>query len=213
MWPARRLAKTLLLVGGFAALAALFAPAAPWGAVDLGATGAAVFMMSLAVAIWLFTVRGDSIFPDETSLAERRAWLGLVFVTVVLLSYTRQLWALSQGGQVPHGIEALFAHHFMQRLVTLVIAWSLLSYLLGRNAGIEADERDLRLQRRADRAGDWALTLIVIGCVVVLAVVPAARLAWWLSPIVLANVLIGLLIARSLVEHFALTLQYRAARA
>ena len=49
--------------------------------------------------------------------------------------------------------------------------------------------------------------------VVVLAAFPAAQLAWWLSPIVLANVLIGLLIAKSLVEYLALTLQYRAARA
>jgi hypothetical protein len=38
-------------------------------------------------------------------------------------------------------------------------------------------------------------------------------LTWWLSPIVLANVLIGLLIAKTLVEHLALTLQYRAGRA
>jgi hypothetical protein len=180
----------------------------------VGATGAAVFTLCLAATVVLFAIKGDAIFPEEISLSERRAWLGLVFIAIVLFSFTRHLWALSLGGEVPQSIDALFAHHFMQRLIALVIAWSVLSHLFGRNAGdIQADERDLRMQSRADRAGDWALTLIVIACVCVLALVPAARLAWWLSPIVLANVLIGLLITKSLVEYLALTLQYRSARA
>ena len=75
---------------------------------------------------------------------------------------------------------------------------------------MEADERDLRLRHRADRAGDWALTLIVINGIIVLASVPRELLSWWLAPIVLANVLIGLLIAKSLVEHVVLTLSYRS---
>lgn len=214
MWSARRRAKALLLMGGLSALAALLGPAQPWGVLDVGAAGTVVFTLCLAAALVLFTIGGDTIFPDEVSLSERRAWLGLVFITIVLLGFTRHLWALSQGGEVPQGIDALFSHRFMQRTIVLVVVWSVLSHLLGRNAGkVQADERDLRMQSRADRAGDWVLTLIVIGCVAVLAWVPAARLAWWLSPIVLANVLIGLLIAKSLVEYLALTLQYRAARA
>jgi uncharacterized membrane protein len=213
MWTARRQAKALLLVAGLSALAALFGPAEPWGPLDVGATGAAVFTLCLVVAVMLFAIRGDAIFPEETSLAERRAWLGLVFVAIVLLSFMRHLWALRLGGEVPEGIDSLFAHRFIQRLILLIIVWSLLSHLLGRNAGVVEDERDLRMQGRADRAGDWVLTLIVIACVCVLASVPAANLAWWLSPIVLANALIGLLIAKTLAEYLALTLQYRAARA
>jgi hypothetical protein len=214
MWSARRLAKIVLLVGGLAALAALFGPAEPWGPVDLGATGASVFMLCVAAMLWLFATRAETIFPEDFSIGERRAWVGLVFGGIVLVVYAHQLWALRHGGAAPETVDALFSHRFIQRLIVLLIVWSVLSHLVGRNAGvIHTDERDLRMQGRADRAGDWALTLIVIACVAVLASVPAAQLAWWLSPIVLANVLIGLLIAKSLVEYLALTLQYRAARA
>ncbi len=93
----------------------------------------------------------------------------------------------------------------------LAIAWGVLAHLIGRrDGGIETDERDLQLRHRADRAGDWAFTLIVIGGIVVLASVPRELLGWWLAPIVLANVLIGLLITKSLVEHVVLAFSYRA---
>jgi hypothetical protein len=214
MRSAQRLAKAFVWVGGLALLAALFGPAEPWGPVDLGATGAAVFMLCVAAMVWLFANGADKIFPADVSLGERRAWVGLLFGAIVLVVYARQLWVLSQGAAVPETIDVLFSHHFIQRLIALLIAWSVLSNLVGRDAGaIHADERDLRMQGRADRVGNWALTLIVMACVAVLALVPAAQLAWWLSPIVLANVLIGLLIAKALVEYLALTLQYRAARA
>ena len=71
----------------------------------------------------------------------------------------------------------------------------------------------LRLRHRADRAGDWAFTLIVITGICVLALIQAPLHAWWLSPMVLANLLIGLLIAKSLVEHVALAFAYRAGHA
>jgi hypothetical protein len=214
MWSAQRVANTLVLVGGFALLAAVFGPDEPWGAVDLGSTGAAVFLLCVAAMVWLFATSADQIFPEEVSIGERRAWVGLLFGGIVLVVYARQLWLLSHDAAVPGTIDALFSHRFIQRLIVLLIAWSVLSNLVGRDAAaVHADERDLRMQGRADRAGDWALTLIVIGCVAVLALVPAAQLAWWLSPIVLANVLIGLLIAKTLVECLSLTLQYRAGRA
>jgi hypothetical protein len=214
MQSVRRQALILLFLGLLAAFAALFGPAEPWGPVDVGATGAALFTLVLAAAIWLFARHGDEVFAEEMSLVERRAWVGLIFLTIVLASFATQLWALSRHQLVPEGIGGLLSHQFTQRLGTLIIAWSLISYLIGRAAaGIEADERDLLLRHRADRAGDWALTLIVIASVCVLVSVPQSRLAWWLEPIVLANVLIGLLIARSFVEHLVLTYAYRAGRA
>jgi hypothetical protein len=203
----------LLITGLLAAFAALFAPAAPWGGVDLGAVGAALFSLVLLAAVWLFAARGDAVFPEHMSVAERRAWIGLIFTLLVLLSFCRHLWALWKEGAIPDTPRDLLAHGFINRLVLLIIVWAVLSHLIGRAAGgVEADERDLRLRFRADRAGDWALTLIVIAAIVVLGWSPAAWLEWWLAPVVLANLLIGLLIARSLVEHAALTLAYRSGR-
>jgi len=210
----QRLAWVLLLVALAGTLGALFGPSGRWGGVDLGGTGAAVLMLALGGAVWLFAVRSDQVFPEHMSVSERRAWVGLAFIVVILASFARQLWVLSGSASIPESIHGLFAHQFIQRLITLIIAWSVISSLIGRRAGeVETDERDLRLRHRADRAGDWAFTLIVIAGICVLASIPAPLLAWWLSPIVLANLLIGLLIAKTLVEHVALALAYRAGRA
>lgn len=201
----------LLIVGAVAAIASLFGPARPWGGVDIGAIGASMFVLTLIAAIWLFAVRGDRVFPEHTSLSERRAWVGLVFLAIILLAFAREIYGLSGSAVIPERIDDLFARRFLERYVLLAIVWGVISYLIGRrDGGVEADERDLRMRHRADRAGDLALSLIVISGIVVLASVPRELLSWWLAPIVLANVLLGLLIAKSLVEHVVLALSYRS---
>jgi hypothetical protein len=213
MRASRRFQWLLLVLGGGAAIAATFGPATPWNGVDIGATGATLFMAVLAAAIWLFAVKGDAMFPDDMSVAERRAWVGLVFVGIVLLTFAHHLWMLWTHEVAPLSHDQFFGRQFVQRLFVLIVVWSVISHLIGRAAGgIEADERDLRLRHRADRVGGWAFTLIVIACISMLVSVPARLLEWWLAPIVLANVLIGLLIAKAFVEHVALTFTYRLGR-
>lgn len=211
MLTANRLALGLLLIGCIGGGITLFAPAERWGVVDVGATGGAVFVLSLVAAVALFAARGDQIFPERMSVAERRAWVGLVFLALILATFAREMLALAGHAVVPESTNDLFAPRYLQRYVLLSLAWGLLAHLVGRGGGIETDERDLQMRHRADRAGDWALTLIVISGIFVLATYPRAVLAWWLAPIVLANVFIGLLIAKSLVEHLVLAYQYRRA--
>jgi hypothetical protein len=214
MHSSRRLAWVLLSFGVLTAIAALFGPAERWGGIDIGAIGASFFVAALLCGVWLFAARGETVFPDDMSIAERRAWVGFVFIGVILLGFSRHLWTLWASEIVPVTHDPFVGRGFVQRLVLLVIVWSVISHQIGRSAGgIEADERDLRLRHRADRVGDWAFTLIVIGCIAVLASVPAIFLEWWLEPMVLANVLIGLLIVKSFVEHVALTASYRVGRA
>jgi hypothetical protein len=209
--PAGR-AWILLGVGLIAAIAALFGPAQPWGGVDIGATGAAVFVLTMVAAIWLFASAGERVFPEHMSISERRAWVGLVFIAIVLAGFTRQMWVLSGQAEIPERIGELFHRRFIERYPLIVIVWGVIAHLIGRREeGVDADERDLRLRHRANRAGDWALTLIVIGSIIVLALVPQALLSWWLAPIVLANVLFGILIAKALVEHLVLAYAYRSA--
>jgi len=214
MHSSRRLAWILLSLGVVAAIAALFGPTERWGGIDIGATGASLFAGAMLCGIWLFVARGETVFPDDMSIAERRAWVGFLFIGIILLSFSRHLWMLWANEIAPVSHDQFVGRHFIQRLILLIIVWSVISHLIGRSSGgIEVDERDLRLRHRADRVGDWAFTLIVIGCIAVLASVPATLLAWWLDPIVLANVLIGLLIVKSFVEHAALTTSYRVGRA
>jgi len=213
MWSVRRQVAALLVVGVVAGFAALFGPAARWGGVDIGATGSALFVLALLAAIALLARRANEVFPDDSSVAERRSWIGILFVGFVLLSFLRFMWALSHQPEPPRTLDDVYAKHFLQHLFVLIVAWQVMSYLIGRHAGVvQLDERDLRLQHSAARAGDLALTVIIIGCVCMLALTPASMLTWWLAPIVLANLLIGLLIARSLVEHLVLAFAYFAAR-
>lgn len=209
-----RLPLLLLSAGVLAALAALFGPAETWRGMDVGAIGGALFMLVLIASVAMFAVRGEAVFPEEMSVTERRAWVGLAFTTLVLLSFARHLWAMAAHDVAPQRPDGLFARHFIERLIPLIIAWSLISHLIGRRAGgVEIDERDLRLRHRADRVSDWAFTLIVVACILVLAWVPAEFLEWWLAPIVLANLFTGLLIARSLLAHLVLAFSYRSMHA
>jgi hypothetical protein len=213
MWSVRRQAAVLLVIGVVAGFAALCGPAERWGGLDIGASGSALFALVLLAGIVLLARRGNEVFPEDSSVAEQRSWIGIFFIAFVLLSFLRFMWALSHQPVPPRTLDDLYAKHFMQHLFGLLLAWQVMSYLIGRHAGVvQLDERDLRLQHSASRAGDLALTAIIIGCVCTLALLPASMLAWWLAPIVLANLLIGLLIARSMVEHLVLALAYLAAR-
>ena len=211
MTNARRTAIALLVLGLAGAAAMLFGPAEPVSGVDVGTTGASAFVAVVGLALWLFAKRGAEVFPEHMSGAEQCAWVGLVFAVVIVASLARHFWALSMQDLPPESIANPIGRHFAQQMLMFVVSWTLIARLIARQAGkVQVDERDLRLLKRAYAAGDFALTLIVIGCILVLAFVPVASLAWWLAPVPLAYVLIGRLIVKSRVEPVALALAYRA---
>jgi hypothetical protein len=214
MWSISRVGWVLLVLALVGAVAGLFAPHERVCGVDWGATGTVLFGFALWVGAWLFARYPDAIFPPEWSIAERRAWAGLLFLTLVFVNFVKFMVAIAALDSPPVAILELPSRHFMWNLFVLLIAWAVVADALrGPRTGlVELDERDLRMRRSADRAGDWALTLVVIGCVLLLAYVPSERLAWWLSPLIAANALIGLLIGRSFVEHVFLVARYALAR-
>jgi len=213
MRTAERLWPVLLAIAALAALATLFGPADRWLGLDLGAIGAATFFLSLAAMITWLALRPAEVFPDDWSLTERRSWVAVIIITLILLTFARYLWMLGQADPVPARIADLPARRLIHLVAVLGIAWAVGASLLARGSGpVAEDERDLRLRIKADRAGDFTLSLAIVVCVVLLASVPSTRLAWWLHPLVLANVLIGLLLARSLIENLALITLYARAR-
>jgi hypothetical protein len=180
----------------------------------LGATGTAVFGFTLWTGAWLFARHPDAIFPAEWSIAERRAWAGLLFVALVSVSFVRFMLAIANLDSPPVEIAELPSRHFMWNLFVLLIAWAVVAKTI-RGSGsdiVELDERDLRMERAADRGGDLAFKLVVVGIALLLAYLPAARLEWWLSPLIAAHALIGLLIGRSLVEFACLVACYALER-
>ena len=214
MFSISRLAWMLLALALVGAMAGLFAPhERVWG-LDLGATGTVVFGFALWVGAWLFSRHPDAVFPPEWSIAERRAWAGLLFLALVSLNFVRFMVAVAHLDTPPVSMGELPSRDFMWNLFVLLIAWAVVADALRgpKTELVELDERDLRMQRSADRAGDWTLTLVVIAVVLLLAFVPAERLAWWLMPLIAANMLIGLLIGRSFVEHASLVVLYARER-
>jgi hypothetical protein len=213
MWSVRRLWQALIALALLASIANFFGPDERWLGVDLGATGAAMFTLCVAGLIVLMALRPDQVFPEAWSLAERRAWVGLAVTAMIVFTFGRFLWILSQLEVVPAGFSDLPVRHLISPIILLGIAWGVAASVLGRGAGtVDQDERDLRLQFAADRVGDLVLCLAVVGCVVLLANVSASDISWWVQPVVLANVLIEVLIAKLWVDHVALVALYARAR-
>lgn len=209
----RGLWRVLIVLAFVTCIASLFGPTERWWRIDVGAVASSLFHLALIGAAVLASVRPRQLFPEELALSESRAWVGLVFTAMILLAFGKFLVVLSHADPVPTTLHELPFRHFQVALVTLFIAWGVISGALGYGAGaVESDERDLRLRHAADRAGDWALIFIVIACISLLIGVPAERLEWWLEPLVLANVLVFVLVLKVQVEHIALVSLYARAR-
>ena len=206
----KRMAWVVLILALGSAVASSFGPPVQRWGIDLGSLGTAVFGVMLWVGVWFFTREPDRIFPPDWSLAERRGWSALVFVVLISLEYVNFMVGLGALAPVPATLGELPAQRFTASLVVLFIAWGVVSSAIGGKEEplLEADERDLRLRRAADHVGDWALTVAILWCVGLLVGQPEERLAWWLKPLIAANVLIGILIGKTLVEHVYLVSRY-----
>jgi hypothetical protein len=213
MWSVRRQWQALISLALVACMANLFGPAERWWVVDIGATGATVFYLSLVGLLVLMALKGSEAFPDAWSLAERRAWVGMGFTALIVVATGKFLWFFSHLEVVPTRLYEVPARNLIGFIIVMGIAWGIAARVLGRGSGpVEHDERDLRLRFQADRAGDWALSLTVIASVVLLATAGASSLAWWLQPLVLANVLIAVLTVKLFIERAALVVLYARAR-
>jgi hypothetical protein len=208
----QRRVQVLLAMAALGA-AGMFLGGEGWLGIDLGPVGASV----LYVALWLFVIflarHGREVFPEEWSPAEKQAWVALVFVALVSFNMTNLLAALPDLGAAADQLRNSATRPLWTNLGMLMVGWIVVASILrGQEAGgVERDERDLRVAHRAARLADGTMALLIIGLVVVLVVLPEQSRAW-LRPLIAANVLIALLIARTLVENIYTVLRYRRER-
>jgi hypothetical protein len=191
------------------ATASLFGPAALWWGLEVGSAGTALFGFALWAGAWLLAKQPDQVFSSEWPIAERRAWAGLLFVLLIFLNFCRFMWALGEH-EAPQSIGEMPTQHFIFNIFCLLISWTVVSKTIGTDPEntVDFDERDRRIQRTADRAGDLAFRLVAICCIGLLIALPAQRLTWWLAPLIAAQVLIGMLIVKSLSEYAYLVVSY-----
>ncbi len=207
-----RRTQILLSLAALGAAGMFFGPDG-WLGIDIGTVGAAV----LYAAIWLFVIHlsrsSAGIFPEDASPAERQGWVTFAFVLLIAVHFLNFLAALPTLGAAADQISNSASRRFGINLGMLLVAWIVVGGILRaqNSEGIEADERDLRIQHSAQRAAGGVLSAIIIGLVALLATFPGHAQAW-MRPLIVGNVLLGLLIAHTLTESVYLVARYSRER-
>jgi hypothetical protein len=207
------LVLVVITVGGLFASLLASGEGPRWGT-GLGAAGASIYAVGVAVLVLQVARAPERIFPAQWSVCERRAWAAVFFGTLILLSFAHFLWSEAQHDQPPMTLHMFMFRRFGWNLGVLLGAATMVHRLLGARLAddVESDERDLRIRHAADRAGNRVLTMIVITAVILLATLPAQMLEWWLAPLIAAHALIGVLICKSLAENVWLVARYARER-
>jgi len=181
-----------------------------WFGIDIGPVGSAV----LYAALWLFAIHlskhSEAAFPIDAPLAERQAWVSVVFVTLIAFHWLNFVTALPGLGAQADQISNPASRAFGVNLGMLMFGWVVVSGIVraGNREAVQLDERDLRIQHAADRAGSGLSAMLIVGLISALTTQPAL-LTPWLRPLIVANALVGLLIAKTLTENVYVVVRYR----
>lgn len=208
----QRRVQVLLALAALGA-AGMFLGGEGWLGIDFGPVGASV----LYVALWVFVIHlaryAGQVFPEEWSPTEKQAWVALVFVALVSFNMINLLAALPDLGAAADQLRNSATRPLWTNLGILMVGWIVIAGILRKQdaGGVERDERDLRIAHKAARIADGVMTLFIICLVVALVALPEQSRTW-LRPLIAANVLIAMLIARTLVENIYTVLRYRRER-
>ena len=208
----QRRVQALLAVAALGA-AGMFLGGDGWHGIDLGPVGAALLYGALWILVVYLAKHAGEVFPEEWSLAERQSWVALVFVALISFHMINLLTTLPGLGDEADRLRNSATRPLWTNLGLLVFGWIVVASIVRRQVvgAVELDERDLRIAHRASRFADGSLMLLIIVLVVVLVALPEHSRTW-LRPMIAANVLIALLIARALVENVYTVLRYRRER-
>lgn len=184
-----------------------------WFGIDIGPVGAAV----LYAVLWLFVIHlakhAGEVFPEHWSPAEKHSWVALVFLALITLHVGNLLLALPGLGEVAEHARNPASRALWANLGLLIFGWIVIGTMLRKQdaGGVQLDERDLRIQHRAARVADGWMSLLIVWMVVALFAMPEQSRNW-LRPMIVANALIALLIARALIESIYTVWRYRRER-
>jgi uncharacterized membrane protein len=213
MTKALRRTQVLLAVAALGA-AGMFLGPDGWHGFDMGPVASAV----LYAALWLFLVHlakfSGEVFPEQWSQAEKQAWVATVFLALVSFHVANLLIALPDLGAEADQLRNSATRPLWLNLGMLIFGWIVIGSAVRRqDAGtVQLDERDLRVAHRASRFANAMLALLIVWLVVALVTLPEQSRTW-LRPYIAANVLIALLIARTLLENIYTVWRYRRERA
>lgn len=176
-----------------------------WLGIDTGAAGTGLLLLTAWAGLWLSTRippnRESAVSPGEV-----RQWVALAFSGAIAALLVANADAIARAE------KAADLAGLGRTVAMLVVGWIVFSAVLRQraHAGVQEDERDRDVQRRADSGSHTAICLFVIAVAVTLGLSPADRLAW-ATPVVIAHLLILALVLASLVGCIVAIWHYRRA--
>jgi hypothetical protein len=178
--------------------------------IDIAWVGSAVFYAALWLLLIHLSKNPEGALPADPSLAERLAWSSALFSTLIWFHWLNYIAALPSLGAGADQLSNPASRAFGLSLAQILFAWIVVSLVLrsGNREAVELDERDLRIQNEAGRAGSGLMAVLIIGLITALATQPEL-LSPWLRPLVVANALIGLLVAKGATENVYSVIRYR----
>ena len=194
-----------LLVAGLLAFWALLAGPDVLVGVDLGKWGTALLVTVAWVSLYAISRTPLGDVERGVSPGEWKAWVGVAFMLAAVAYFLAKAHVFAQGAVWDnHGARAVG-----RNLVLLLVAWAVLTHVLGARwkGRVQEDERDLRIEQQAADWGRSGLTFCLIGLAVMLAFSPAERLAW-ATPFMIANLLVLALMCGWLCEYAATAVMY-----
>ena len=194
----------LLGVGLLAFWALLAGPSTLLG-VDLGKVGTATLVLLAWGALYAISRMPPGEAERGLAPGEWRAWVGVAFMLAATGYFLARadVFAAAALQENPHA-SAVGRH-----LVLLLVAWSVLSGVLGARwkGRVQEDERDREIEKRAAGWGRGALIACIVGLALMLAFSPAERLAW-ATHFMIANLLVFALMWGWLCEYVATAMLY-----
>jgi hypothetical protein len=167
---------------------------------DAGAIGFALLMLSAWTALYAVSRLPRGAAELAVSPGEWKAWIGTAFMAIAVAYFLAKVHVF----QTTSLLDNPDASAVGRNLVLLLVAWTILSSLIGARwkDRVQADERDLQIARHASGWGRAALTTSLIGLALCLGFSPADRLQWATLPMI-ANLLILALMVGYLFEYAA----------
>lgn len=171
----------------------------------LGFDAGKLGMALLVTAAWTSLLSLSlSLLPrgeGEAAIApgEWKAWIGAGFMLAAVVYFLGKLGVFAGAHVGDPDAQAV-----ARNLVLLLVAWAVLSRVVAsrRRGGVEADERDRRIEAGAAAWGRGALIVAVIAIAVTVGFSPPSRLQW-ATHFMVANLLVLALMCGWLVEYAA----------
>ncbi|MEJ7746799.1 MAG: hypothetical protein WKF61_08610 [Luteimonas sp.] len=194
----------LLGVAGVAFWLLLAGPSTLLG-IDTGQAGTALLATVAWVSMYAVSRLPRAELGKTASPGEWKAWIGTGFM-VVAIGYFLARMHVFQG---PEAFQSPEASAVGRNLVLLLVAWTVLSSVLGSRFKdeVQQDERDREIEKHASGWGRTALIVFVIGLALMLGFSPGIKLHW-ATHFMIANLLIAGVMVSCLFECAATVVHY-----